>query len=133
MPLLTRATFQAASWQRLREARSLLRSRHWPGAHYLAGYTIECALKAVIAKQVVRHQFPPKDVSRIYTHSLTKLFAEARLPKIEDAAVQTNWNVVKDWSPDSRYGLEKGERDARDLINAIAGRKGVFGWLRKHW
>jgi hypothetical protein len=35
---------------RRRESFTLLRNRHWIGAFYLAGYTLECALKAVLAR-----------------------------------------------------------------------------------
>ena len=46
---------------RLREAKVLLANGEYSGAYYLAGYVIECALKACIAKQTQRHEFPDKN------------------------------------------------------------------------
>jgi HEPN domain-containing protein len=34
---------------RIREARVLLEAGEFPGAYYLAGYAVECALKACVA------------------------------------------------------------------------------------
>src|SRR5919106_3680906 len=39
------------------------------GAYYLAGYAVECGLKACIAKQVRRHEFPDRTtVNQSHTH-----------------------------------------------------------------
>jgi HEPN domain-containing protein len=48
---MTRRDFQALSATRLREARALLKTGNPEGAYYLAGYAIECALKACVAKK----------------------------------------------------------------------------------
>jgi HEPN domain-containing protein len=59
---------------RLREARVLLEAGEPSGAYYLAGYAVECGLKACIAKQVRRHEFPDKaTVNKSHTHSLPQL------------------------------------------------------------
>ena len=47
---LSRKELQALSGIRLREARALARLGMNDGAYYLAGYAVECALKACIAK-----------------------------------------------------------------------------------
>ena len=132
---VTRSMLQTLSRQRLREARELAKSHHWAGAYYLAGYAVEFALKAAIAKQTLRHQLPPTpaEVSRIYSHNLVELRRLARLPEMTDPILRTNWSLTKDWSPESRFRLDIGEAMAKDLVQAIAGRKGVFGWLRKSW
>jgi hypothetical protein len=44
-----RATFQQLAELRLAEARALHAEGLYSGAYYLAGYAIECALKAKIA------------------------------------------------------------------------------------
>lgn len=132
---VTRSNLQALSWQRLREARELVRGRHWSGAYYLAGYALEFAHKAAIAKQTLRFQFPPTpgEVTRMYSHNLEQLRTLGKLPPLADPVLRTNWNVAKDWSPESRYRSDISEAMAKDLVRAIAGRKGVLGWLRKHW
>ena len=39
------------------------------GAYYLAGYAVECALKACIAKLTDRHDFPDKNfAAKCFTH-----------------------------------------------------------------
>jgi len=43
---------------RLKDAEVLLQKGRNEAAYYLAGYAVECALKACIAKQTKRHEFP---------------------------------------------------------------------------
>src|SRR5882762_8203261 len=84
-----RATFQQLAESRLAEARLLLANGLPSGAYYLAGYAIECALKAIIAADFRATEIPdPKYVRDIYTHDLSALF---RLP---------NWS--KNWKPKRR-------------------------------
>jgi len=49
---------------RLAEARILIDAGKWPGAFYLAGYAVECALKACIARSVRQFEFPDRDKAR---------------------------------------------------------------------
>jgi hypothetical protein len=106
----------------------------------LAGYAAECALKACIAKQTERHQFPDKDKALdSYTHSLNKLLNTAGLERVRkqaaslDSVFDINWNAVASWSEQSRYGQQK-EAKARELIAALTDRKhGVLRWLKLHW
>ena len=49
MPL-TRSDFQQLADVRAAEAAALLAAGRWDGAYYLAGYAVECALKACVAK-----------------------------------------------------------------------------------
>ncbi len=39
--------FQSFSRIRVNEAKALLHLKHYSGAYYLAGYAVECALKAL--------------------------------------------------------------------------------------
>jgi hypothetical protein len=59
---MNRLQFQKIARVRIREARALLQDRMFDGAYYLAGYSVECGLKACIAKMVRRHEFPDKDL-----------------------------------------------------------------------
>lgn len=43
---------------RVREASLLLKNKQYSGAYYLAGYAVECALKACISKETRRYDFP---------------------------------------------------------------------------
>ncbi len=110
---ITRADFQALSELRLREAAYLLAGGHYEGAYYLAGYAVECALKACICRQVEQHQFPPRPETarEIYSHRLLDLLRLAGLrTQLEEASATdvhlgARWLVVKDWSEESRYAL----------------------------
>ena len=110
------------------------------GAYYLAGYAAECGLKACIAKQTKKHDFPDKDtVNKSYTHDLTQLLKIAGLETRFDKDargnphLEVNWSIVKDWSENSRY-QRISEREARDLLSAISDTKaGILVWLKQHW
>src|ERR1700733_9390749 len=69
-----RATFQQLAELRLAEAKSLLEKGLPSGAYYLAGYAIECALKAIIATGFRANEIPDKSlVNSVYTHNLNEL------------------------------------------------------------
>ncbi len=79
---LNRELLQRLSEQHLGDAQALLELKRWPGAYYLAGYSVECALKACIAKLTKVHDFPDRDFARdIYTHRLAVLVGLAELEK----------------------------------------------------
>ena len=110
------------------------------GAYYLAGYAVECALKACIAKATQRHEFPDKKgVDASHTHNLRDLMrvANLELARLEEAkrnrAFQNHWDLVQEWSEHSRY-RRNGSATAKALLDAIGHRKqGVMVWIRRHW
>ena len=57
---MNRFDFQRLAKIRIKEAGVLLEKRCYEGAYYLVGYAVECALKACIAKQTQRFEFPEK-------------------------------------------------------------------------
>lgn len=77
MPAFATATnpaqFMLIAHRRLREAQALLSAREWSGAMYLAGYTVECGLKAIIAGEN-RKRLPPA----LAIHDLQKLTEQVR-------------------------------------------------------
>lgn len=137
---MNRGDLRKLAQLRLTEANLLLASRRPSGAYYLAGYAIECALKACIAKQFKRSEFPDKRmVNDSYTHDLVKLIRLAGLePDLEansgaDPAFETYWAVTKDWSEESRYSFSS-QLKARDLVEAISEPShGVIQWVRTKW
>ena len=124
----------------LKESKALLDQKHYDGAYYLAGYAVECALKACIAKQTKRYDFPNKTIVRdSYTHDLKQLIRVAELQGIlevemvRDADFAVNWAIVKDWSSANRYELHEATL-AKSLYDAVTNKKhGVFRWLKRHW
>lgn len=137
---MNRNDLKALARTRLREAKALLASGHYSGAYYLAGYVVECALKACIAKETRRHDFPDKKRTLdSWQHSPLKLVDAARLRTLleaerrADPRFAANWNVAEDWTEESRYS-QSDERKAEALIRAISDKDhGVLRWLRRHW
>lgn len=135
----TRREFQQLARMRFREARVLIRSGNIEGAYYLTGLAVECAVKACIARNTKRYDFPPNPsaIKDIYTHDLAKLIGAAQLgstlaaEKRRNASFSSKWDVVEDWNINSRYAI--GGLNARDLYRAVAGRNGVMQWLRQRW
>ncbi|MDR3457682.1 MAG: DNA-binding protein [Verrucomicrobiae bacterium] len=100
---LNRNDFQGLSDLRAKDAKALLDAGHYPGAYYLFGYAMECALKSCIAKRVKEFDFPDKKFSNeCWTHDLQKLVSLAGLKSDLDAAVAAdpglgaNWSLVKE-------------------------------------
>jgi hypothetical protein len=88
-----RKDFQNLARLRAADAKALLNARRPQGAYYLAGYTIECALKACIAKTARRYQFPPDKsyVDKVYRHSLEELAKVAGLYEDRAEPLQNVW------------------------------------------
>jgi HEPN domain-containing protein len=137
---MNRTDFQKLSRLRLQEAKLLLQAQSYSGAYYLAGYSVECALKACIAKETARYDFPDKDrVQKSYTHNLTELLSVSGLKvsfadaQITNANLASSWSVVANWSEKSRYQFFT-LPDAQSMIEAVAKRKdGVLSWITQRW
>jgi HEPN domain-containing protein len=137
---MNRLEFQRLGELRLDEAKVLLDNKKYPGAYYLIGYSVECALKACIAKQTKRHDFPNKNSAKIYTHDLSVLLEFSGLQtKHRDYSkrnpnFELNWTILKDWKEDVRYSLEITKDQAEALYSAVTSRKdGILPWLQKWW
>jgi hypothetical protein len=138
---MNRGIFQQISEIRRRDAVTLLKARQYSGAYYLIGYAVECALKACVAKQVRRYDFPDRKLANeVFTHDLQKLVSLAGLaPELKkemegNKPLELNWAVVKDWSESSRYEIGITEAQARDLYSACTARRdGVLNWIRRRW
>jgi len=138
---MNRSDFQKLAQTRLEEAKVLRDNGSFEGAYYLAGYAVECALKACIAKATLPEEFPPKPkvVSTYYTHDLKQLVAAAELKAAleereqDDGKFEVNWQLVSGWKEDSRYEFHT-EPEANELINAVEDPlHGVFPWLQGYW
>ena len=137
---MNRTEFQQLSDLRLNESKALLAAGFADGAYYLAGYAVECALKACIAKRTHEHDFPEKGSQKYYSHDLDDLVGFAQL-QVEldqflqaDPAMKTNWTVVQNWSEESRYEANRTRQEATDLLSAIEDQTGgVLPWLRQRW
>ena len=137
---MNRSDLQKIAVIRLREGKALLDAGLYNGAYYLSGYAIECALKACIARQTKRFDFPDKGfASDSYTHDIEKLVRVAGLSALldhqmkTDSVFATNWGTVKDWKEISRYQSHS-QKMAENLYAAIADRRnGVLRWIKQYW
>jgi HEPN domain-containing protein len=137
---MMRADFQRLAELRLSEAEALLRAGLWAGAYYLAGYAVEHALKACIAKRTRAEEYPPRNTKEShYVHDVKKLVVTADLEselkaKRADTAFADNWKVVTDWNEHARYEDTWTQAEAEALLKAIADPiNGVVTWIRAHW
>ncbi len=138
---MNRRDLQRLSNIRLSEAKALLDNEYYSGAYYMLGYAVECALKACIAKQVQRHDFPNRrTVFDSYTHDLRLLLKVSGLEfellgeLINNPALDRNWTMVSDWTVDSRYEYNKTEVTVREFHSAVTARaNGILPWLRRRW
>jgi len=137
---MNRIDFQEISQLRLQEARVLFAAGMPGGAYYLAGYAVECALKACIAKRTREHDFPNKGLAQeSYTHDLKELVRVALLKYELNSALKANsqmvsyWEIVRGWSEESRYARKTIE-EAQSLLQAIEDQEGgMLPWVQKHW
>ena len=135
---MTKADFQRLAEIRIREAGVLFAAGEFDGAYYLAGYGIECALKACIITMLQRSDsWPEQNFSKnSWTHDL-KMLAETAglLDAINNAGQLTvKWLLVKDWTEQSRYKHGRPAPEVRQFYEAITDpNDGVLQWLKARW
>lgn len=126
---------------RVSEAQVLLESGQYEGAYYLAGYALECAIKACICKQVSENDFPNKQLAQqSHQHSLRDLLgvaglaAELEKERKNDSDFERYWALAEKWTVESRYEYPIEDKKAEDLFRAITDKKsGVLTWIKKFW
>lgn len=137
---MNRGLLRKLSQTRIAEAETLFANRNYSGAYYLAGYAVECAVKACIARKTKLYDFPDKNfAAKCYTHDLPDLVKLADLESLRqslatrDTNFNLNWTVVKDWKETSRYEIISKVR-AGELISSITEpNSGIVQWLQQHW
>jgi hypothetical protein len=134
---MNRQELQELSELRFQEAKSLLAVGYPDGAYYLAGYSIECALKACVAKRTKEYDFPDKKLANdAHIHDLVRLLELSKLRPLlssADTSIGDCWEIVQGWSEASRY--ERRETWEADLLlKAIEdGSGGILPWIKLHW
>ncbi|SPF52791.1 conserved hypothetical protein [Candidatus Sulfopaludibacter sp. SbA4] len=136
---MNRVEFQALAVERLSDADALLKAGRHACAYYIAGYAVECALKACIARKTNQDDFPPRDAARYYVHDISRLLEGAGLGPVlekeagQDPVFERNWIAVKDWTEETRY-QSRGQKQAEEILTAINDpQHGVLQWLRRNW
>ena len=123
-------------------AQLLLNAGRWHAAYYLAGYAVECGLKACILAHIERTGIIFEDkrfAEKCFTHDLEALVKAADLESVlgvdlgANAPLRANWETVKRWNVDRRYQVTS-EAEARDLYQAVTDNaNGVLPWIRVRW
>jgi HEPN domain-containing protein len=137
---VNRTEFQQLDEVRVKEAEALLAAGLWDGAYYLAGYAVECGLKACIAKLTKAEDFPDKDrVVKSWSHRYEELILVAGLKSAFDVELKADpdfekkWTAVKDWAESARYARWT-EDQARALYAAVTDpAHGVLRWISRFW
>ncbi|MEZ6058102.1 MAG: hypothetical protein R3C01_15490 [Planctomycetaceae bacterium] len=122
-----------SSIHRRDDANALLIAERWRGAMYLAGYSIECQLKANLMRmfdccnlweleQELLRRNLLKSRGTIFSHQLEELL---RLTNTMNRLRQNSimwplFNIVNSWIPAWRYNPNLSNReDAEDYLNAV--------------
>ena len=138
--MMTKSALEKLSKIRLTEAKILFESKNYSGSYYLAGYSIELAIKVCISKLIIGNTIPDKAfLNEIYQHKLTDLIKVAGLEnqfkddcKV-DSELAARWAIITKWSENTRYEFTD-EYSSASLLDAIENKKhGVFLWITKHW
>lgn len=137
----------ATGWQqfadeRVLDAKALLDAGRWACAYYVAGYVVECALKACVLKYVTESGIifdDPKFAVGCRTHNLVDLVKLAQLDEpfgiARGANPQLNnfWVTVQKWTEESRYKPWT-QAQAEELYEAITNNPdGVLLWIKTRW
>jgi hypothetical protein len=137
---MNRSDLHKLSDVRIREAKILFDAGEYSGAYYLAGYAVECALKACIAKATQQHDFPDKDrASNSFQHNpgallnVAGLKSDLQIRSAVESDFKAKWDMVNNWSERSRYVI-KSRSDADDMIKAVTdSQTGVLQWIKQRW
>jgi hypothetical protein len=140
---VTRLEWQQLAERWLLDAKHLLDGHRWSAAYYLAGYAVECGLKACVLVRVAASPeviFEDKKFSeKCWTHGVLELVKMANLEaaRMADSAANPalgkNWLVANDWSEKDRYKTISYQR-AKKLFDALTDNvNGVMQWIRARW
>jgi HEPN domain-containing protein len=98
--------FTAAATRHLRDARLLAENGRYDNALYLAGYVVECSLKAVASGHGVQAQAYGHGLSKLEGDALDLAMAMAPAASRYRPPVGTVQEVSSRWSTSHRYALD---------------------------
>lgn len=92
---------------RLEDSRVLLASNRFHGALYLAGYSMECALKARVCRFLGWSDYRVTgEYKSMRSHDFVFLLSyTGRESVMQDSDNQADWTTVRDWRPELRYSI----------------------------
>ena len=106
--MLSTADLTTLARARLKDAKALLAKGRYAAAAYLCGYAVEIALKTRIVKTLKWSGFPSENnevagLKNFWTHDLQLLVHLSGREDKMKAKFPTEWTVVTQWTPESRY------------------------------
>jgi len=122
--------FYRAAFQRWDEATVLMNAKRTTGAVYLAGYTVECMLKALIlaATPEKDHAAVVLSFRGVWAHSFDELryrYRKADGPRFP-ANIHKSFVRVSTWSPHRRYATDQVRLpDAAEFLASV---KRILEW-----
>jgi HEPN domain-containing protein len=103
----------------LNDALFLLKHGRWHSAVYLAGYAVECRLKAAVCQFIGARMLPVK----LQTHDLWTLLVGAGLEKAlqSNQQMRTYFNFIESvWDVEIRYAAKPyGRNDAEKFLDTV--------------
>ena len=130
MPPTTSRDFQKAAAQRFTTAEFLLDKKLNLDAQYIAGYTVECSLKALILDRTPESE--KQDTLKKITSGAIMHRPERLLGLLRDCGEALPLEIAKrmrrfDWTTDLRY--ETGRRDTGETIALLNTAKAIYDWV----
>lgn len=132
--------------ERVKDAKALIRGKRWGFAYYVAGYSIECALKSCLLARMIHTAWVFEEkwkAEECRVHDFDKLVklaglddelkARQAISRAEKDRFAAHWATVAAWKPSVRYE-SRTEAEAQDLLEAVTHKPdGVLRWLKKYW
>ena len=138
--MLTKDDLKTLSEARIEDAVVLFQANKYSSAYYLAGYSIELAIKVCISDLFQEGVIPDKGlVNATYTHDIEKLMNTAGIsPDLkahlkEDSQFSAYWGIVCQWSEQSRYKITDSVTAAHLITSIKDPDHGVLEWVKQHW
>lgn len=137
----SRAEIQLLATQKLVAAKCLLDNGFYADAYYLAGYSIELFLKAVICKTLGAEDFYSSDkknnreIHRVFkSHVFADLlFLSGKETEFltyaeQEPDLEKSWKIVKCWNESSRYASYQNPFTVKEFIHSS---NTVCKWIQK--
>jgi hypothetical protein len=132
--------------ERIKDAKALLRGKRWSFAYYVAGYSVECALKSCVLARMIHTAWifdEKKKIPDFQVHDFGELVRLAglkeelnnrhKLAAANGDPFAAHWGTVLQWDVTSRY-TSKTEAEAKGLFEAITHKPhGALAWIRNYW
>ncbi len=99
-------------------------------AQYIGGYSVECALKALILDRTAEPDRP--DMLNRLTHGATYHRVEVLLDRLRERGVRLTVDLAKrmrrfDWTTDLRY--ETGRKDTGETNGLLRTARAIYEWV----